>query len=166
MLVNSNPATIMTDNAMADEVYIEPADPPDHKENNRKGAPGQPSLDPRRGQTGLTLSMQLAKEGFLDKMGVKLLGANPETIDKAEDRQSFKDTMLKIGQPVIPSVVVNDLESAMAFAHSNGYPLIIRPRSRSAAPAAASPRARRSSSKSRRTVSDPRLSTRYSSRSA
>lgn len=126
VLVNSNPATIMTDNAMADEVYIEPLTLPTIKRIIEKERPDS-LLSTLGGQTGLTLSMQLAKEGFLDKMGVKLLGANPETIDKAEDRQSFKDTMLKIGQPVIPSVVVNDLESAMAFAHSNGYPLIIRP---------------------------------------
>ena len=116
----------MTDNAMADEVYIEPLTLPTIKRIIEKERPDS-LLSTLGGQTGLTLSMQLAKEGFLDKMGVKLLGANPETIDKAEDRQSFKDTMLKIGQPVIPSVVVNDLESAMAFAHSNGYPLIIRP---------------------------------------
>ena len=75
----------------------------------------------------MTLSMQLAKEGFLDKHGVKLLGANPETIDKAEDRQLFKDMMEKINQPVIPSKVVNTLEDALAFAHTIGYPLIIRP---------------------------------------
>lgn len=71
--------------------------------------------------------MQLAKEGFLDKYGVQLLGANPETIDKAEDRQMFKDTMLEIGQPVIPSLVVNDVESAVKFADEIGYPVIIRP---------------------------------------
>ena len=126
VLVNSNPATIMTDNAMADEVYIEPLTIPTIKRIIEKERPDS-LLSTLGGQTGLTLSMQLAKEGFLDKMGVKLLGANPETIDKAEDRQSFKDTMLKIGQPVIPSVVVNDIESAVSFAHSNGYPLIIRP---------------------------------------
>ena len=126
VLVNSNPATIMTDNAMADEVYIEPLTIPTIKRIIEKERPDS-LLSTLGGQTGLTLSMQLTKEGFLDKMGVRLLGANPETIDKAEDRQSFKDTMLKIGQPVIPSVVVNDLESAASFAHSNGYPLIIRP---------------------------------------
>ena len=71
--------------------------------------------------------MQLAKEGFLDKYNGKLLGANPETIDKAEDRQLFKDTMLEINQPVIPSLVVNDVESAVDFANEIGYPVIIRP---------------------------------------
>lgn len=71
--------------------------------------------------------MQLAKEGFLDKYNVQLLGANPETIDKAEDRQLFKDTMIEIGQPVIPSLVVTDVESAVKFADEIGYPVIIRP---------------------------------------
>lgn len=71
--------------------------------------------------------MQLAKEGFLEKQDVRLLGARPETIDKAEDRQLFKDTMEAIGQPVIPSEVVTDLEAAMAFAEGIGYPVIVRP---------------------------------------
>ena len=126
VLVNSNPATIMTDNAMADEVYIEPLTLPTIKRIIEKERPDS-LLSTLGGQTGLTLSMQLAKEGFLDKMGVKLLGARPDTIDKAEDRQSFKDTMMKIGQPVIPSTVVTDIDAALAFAHANGYPLIIRP---------------------------------------
>ena len=126
VLVNSNPATIMTDNAMADEVYIEPLTLPTIKRIIEKERPDS-LLSTLGGQTGLTLSMQLAKEGFLDKMGVKLLGARPDTIDKAEDRQMFKDTMMKIGQPCIPSVVVNDLGSALDFAAANGYPLIIRP---------------------------------------
>ena len=126
VLVNSNPATIMTDNAMADEVYIEPLTLPTIKRIIEKERPDS-LLSTLGGQTGLTLSMQLAKEGFLDKMGVKLLGARPETIDKAEDRQMFKDTMMKIGQPCIPSLVVNDLAAALEFAHANGYPLIIRP---------------------------------------
>ncbi len=126
VLVNSNPATIMTDNAMADEVYIEPLTIPTIKRIIEKERPDS-LLSTLGGQTGLTLSMQLAKDGFLDKMGVKLLGARPDTIDKAEDRQMFKDTMMKIGQPCIPSTVVNDLSSALEFAGANGYPLIIRP---------------------------------------
>ncbi len=126
VLVNSNPATIMTDNAMADAVYIEPLTLTTIKRIIEKERPDS-LLSTLGGQTGLTLSMQLAKEGFLDKMGVKLLGARPDTIDKTEDRQMFKDTMMKIGQPCIPSVVVNDLESALEFAANNGYPLIIRP---------------------------------------
>ncbi len=126
ILVNSNPATIMTDNAMADKVYIEPLTLTTIKRIIRKERPDS-LLSTLGGQTGLTLSMQLAKEGFLDKYGVKLLGANPETIDKAEDRQLFKDAMLEINQPVIPSTVVNDVESAVKFAEEIGYPVIIRP---------------------------------------
>ena len=126
ILVNSNPATIMTDNAMADKVYIEPLTLETVKRIIIKERPDS-LLSTLGGQTGLTLSMQLAKEGFLEKYGVQLLGANPETIDKAEDRQMFKDTMLSINQPVIPSLVVNDVESAVEFADEIGYPVIIRP---------------------------------------
>ncbi len=126
ILVNSNPATIMTDNAMADKIYIEPLTLETVKRIIKKERPDS-LLSTLGGQTGLTLSMQLAKEGFLDKYGVQLLGANPETIDKAEDRQMFKDTMLEINQPVIPSMVVNDVETAVEFAEEIGYPVIIRP---------------------------------------
>ena len=126
ILVNSNPATIMTDNAMADKIYIEPLTLETVKRIIKKERPDS-LLSTLGGQTGLTLSMQLAKEGFLDKYNVQLLGANPETIDKAEDRQLFKDTMIEIGQPVIPSLVVTDVESAVKFADEIGYPVIIRP---------------------------------------
>ncbi len=126
ILVNSNPATIMTDNAMADKIYIEPLTLETIKRIIKKERPDS-LISTLGGQTGLTLSMQLAKEGFLEKYGVKLLGANPETIDKAEDRQLFKDTMLSINQPCIPSTVVNDVESAIDFANEIGYPVIIRP---------------------------------------
>ncbi|MEE1218564.1 MAG: carbamoyl-phosphate synthase large subunit [Ruminococcus sp.] len=126
ILVNSNPATIMTDNAMADKIYIEPLTLETVKRIIKKERPDS-LLSTLGGQTGLTLSMQLAKEGFLEKYGVKLLGANPETIDKAEDRQLFKDTMESINQPCIPSTVVNDVESAVNFADEIGYPVIIRP---------------------------------------
>ncbi len=126
VLVNSNPATIMTDKNMADKIYIEPLTIATIKRIIEKEKPDS-LLSTLGGQTGLTLSMQLAKEGFLDKMGVKLLGARPETIDKAEDRQLFKDTMIEIGQPVIPSTVVTDVEAAVEFAGEIGYPLIIRP---------------------------------------
>ena len=126
ILVNSNPATIMTDKAMADKVYIEPLTLETVKRIIIKEQPDS-LLSTLGGQTGLTLSMQLAKEGFLKKHNVKLLGANPETIDKAEDRQMFKDTMESIGQPVIPSLVVNDVQSAVDFANEIGYPVIIRP---------------------------------------
>lgn len=126
VLINSNPATIMTDKHMADKIYIEPLtldvvkrvieiEKPDSVVSNLGG------------QTALTLSMQLAESGFLEENGVKLLGSNPETIHKAEDRQAFKDTMEAIGQPCIPSKVVEDIDSAMAFAEEIGYPVIVRP---------------------------------------
>ena len=126
VLVNSNPATIMTDNAVADRIYIEPLTLNTVKRIIEKERPDS-LLSTMGGQNGLTLSMQLAKEGFLDKMGVKLLGAKPETIDRAEDRQAFKDTLAEIGQPVIPSEVVNDLEAGIRVAKKIGYPVIIRP---------------------------------------
>ncbi len=111
VLVNSNPATIMTDKAMADHIYIEPLTLDVVKRIIEIEKPDS-VLSNLGGQTGLTLSMQLAKEGFLDSHNVKLLGANPATIDKAEDRQCFKDTMEKIGEPCIPSKVVNTVEDA------------------------------------------------------
>lgn len=126
VLVNSNPATIMTDNAMADQIYIEPLTVETIKRIIIKERPDS-ILSTLGGQTGLTLSMQLAKEGFLEKQGVKLLGANPETIDKAENRQMFKDTMQSIGEPVVPSTVVNDVPAALAFAEEISYPVIVRP---------------------------------------
>ncbi|MDR1465639.1 MAG: carbamoyl-phosphate synthase large subunit [Oscillospiraceae bacterium] len=126
VLINSNPATIMTDQHMADKIYIEPLTVETVKRVILKESPDSvlPTLG---GQTGLTLAMQLAKEGFLRRHGVRLLGARPETIDKAEDRQMFKDTMLEIGQPVIPSKVVTDIEDAVSFAGEIGYPVIVRP---------------------------------------
>ena len=126
VLVNSNPATIMTDKAMADAIYIEPLNLTTLERIIDLEKPDSilPSLG---GQTGLTLSMQLAKSGFLESRNVRLLGMKVETIDKAEDRQMFKDTMLSIGQPVVPSLVVTDVESAVRFASEIGYPIIIRP---------------------------------------
>ena len=127
VLVNSNPATLMTDPHMADEIYIEPLTLETVKRIIEKEKPDS-LLSTLGGQTGLTLSMELAKSGFLKEHNVKLLGANPETIDKAEDRQMFKDTMLKIGEPIIPSKVVTSYEDAMDFVHNEiGLPAIIRP---------------------------------------
>ncbi len=126
VLINSNPATIMTDHVMADRIYIEPLTTDIVKRIIEKEKPDS-ILSNLGGQTGLNLSMQLDAEGFLKKHNVRLLGSKRETIDKAEDRQTFKDTMEKIGQPVIPSVVVYDVESAIKFADEVGYPLIIRP---------------------------------------
>ncbi|KAF1085481.1 Carbamoyl-phosphate synthase large chain [Sporotomaculum syntrophicum] len=126
VLVNSNPATIMTDNAMADQIYIEPLTVETVKRIIIKECPDS-VLATLGGQTGLTLAMQLAREGFLEKHGVRLLGANPATIDQAEDRKMFKDTMLSIGEPVIPSQVVYDVPAALAFAQEIAYPVIVRP---------------------------------------
>jgi carbamoyl-phosphate synthase large subunit len=126
VLLNSNPATIMTDKAMADKIYIEPLTLEVCKRIIEIERPDS-LLSTLGGQTGLTLSMELAKCGYLDEMGVKLLGANPETIDKAEDRQSFKDTMEAIHQPVIPSKVVTTVEDAVDFAKEITYPVIVRP---------------------------------------
>ncbi|MFR6291885.1 MAG: carbamoyl-phosphate synthase large subunit [Peptococcaceae bacterium] len=126
VLVNSNPATIMTDKAMADKIYIEPLNLDVVKRIIEMEQPDS-VLSTLGGQTGLTLSMQLAKEGFLEAHNVKLLGANPETIDKAEDRQIFKDTMLRIGEPCIPSKVVETVEDALAYAEEIQYPVIVRP---------------------------------------
>ncbi|WP_423817013.1 carbamoyl-phosphate synthase large subunit, partial [Ruminococcus callidus] len=126
VLINSNPATIMTDKAMADKVYIEPLTLDVVKRIIRIEKPDS-LLSTMGGQTGLTLSMQLAEEGFLEANGVKLLGADPLTIHKAEDRQAFKDTMEKINQPCIPSKVVETIEDAVDFAKIIGYPVIVRP---------------------------------------
>lgn len=126
VLVNSNPATIMTDKHMADKIYIEPLTLDVLKRIIKIEKPDS-ILSTLGGQTGLTLSMQLAAEGFLEENNVKLLGANPETIHKAEDRQAFKDTMEAIGEPCIPSKVVETLEDAMDFAEVIHYPVIVRP---------------------------------------
>ena len=127
VLINSNPATIMTDKAMADKIYIEPLTLDCVKKIIQIEKPDS-LLSTLGGQTGLTLSMQLAAEGFLDANNVKLLGANPETIHKAEDRQAFKDTMEKIGEPCIPSKVVETVEDAIEFSNNViGYPVIVRP---------------------------------------
>ena len=126
VLVNSNPATIMTDKAMADKVYIEPMTVEAVQEIIKKERPD--SLLPNLGgQTGLNLAMELCENGFLERMGVKLLGAKPDTIAKAEDRQMFKDTMEKIGEPVIASKVVHTVEDTVDFTREIGLPVIIRP---------------------------------------
>jgi carbamoyl-phosphate synthase large subunit len=127
VLVNSNPATLMTDHSMADAIYIEPLIPETIQRIIEKEKPDS-LLSTLGGQTGLTLSMELAKSGFLASHNVQLLGARPDTIDKAEDRQIFKDTMLAIGEPCIPSKVVTTLKDALDFADSSiGYPVIVRP---------------------------------------
>ena len=126
-LVNSNPATLMTDHFMADEIYLEPLTLTTLQRIIEKEKPDS-LLSTLGGQTGLTLSMELAKSGFLKSHGVQLLGARTETIDKAEDRQMFKDTMEAIGEPCIPSKVVTTYEDAADFVHNEiGFPAIIRP---------------------------------------
>ena len=126
VLVNSNPATIMTDKALADHIYLEPLTEETVKRIIEKERPDS-ILCGLGGQTGLTIGMQLAKDGYLEKMGVKLLGTNAEAIDKAEDRQMFRDTMVKINQPVVPSDIAYTVEHAKEIANDIGYPVIIRP---------------------------------------
>ena len=126
VLVNSNPATIMTDKALADHIYLEPLTEETVKRIIEKERPDS-ILCGLGGQTGLTIGMQLAKDGYLDKMGVKLLGTDAEAIDKAEDRQLFRDTMVKINQPVVPSNIAYTVEHAKEIAQDIGYPVIIRP---------------------------------------
>ena len=125
-LVNSNPATIMTDKQIADQVYIEPLTLESLKEIIIKEKPDSilPTLG---GQAGLNLGMELAECGFLDEHGVKLIGTTAETIFKAEDRQAFKYTMEKIGEPIAASQVVKNIEDGIAFTNKIGYPVVLRP---------------------------------------
>ncbi len=126
VLCNSNPATIMTDLNIADSVYLEPLTKELIKNIIKKEKPDSllPTLG---GQTGLNLAMELFEDGFLEESGVSLLGTNVESIYKAEDRDAFKQTMLEIGEPVIDSHIVFDVEAALTFAADVGYPVIVRP---------------------------------------
>ncbi|MCI5621072.1 MAG: carbamoyl-phosphate synthase large subunit, partial [Lachnospiraceae bacterium] len=126
VLVNSNPATIMTDKEIADEVYIEPLTAKVLEQIIIKEKPDSvlPTLG---GQAGLNLGMELAESGFLEKHGVKLIGTTAETIFKAEDRQAFKDTMEKIGEPCAASTVVHNVEDGIKFTNTIGYPVVLRP---------------------------------------
>ena len=126
ILANSNPATIMTDKALADEIYLEPLTAETAKRIILREKPDS-MLAGLGGQTGLTLAMQLNREGFLQSHGVKLIGVNVDAIDKAEDRQLFKDAMAAIGEPVIPSDIAVDVDTAIAIADKIGYPVIILP---------------------------------------
>lgn len=126
VLVNSNPATIMTDRALADEIYLEPLTVETVKRIIEKEHPDS-ILAGLGGQTGLTIAMQLAAEGFLEKMNCRLLGTDAAAIDKAEDRKLFKNTMESIGQPTIPSEIATTVEDALAVAERIGYPVIVRP---------------------------------------
>ena len=126
VLVNSNPATIMTDKDIADEVYIEPLTVPSLEQIILKEKPDSilPTLG---GQAGLNLAMEIAETGFLEEHGVKLIGTTAETIKKAEDRLEFKNTMEKIGEPCAPSLVVENVEDGIKFTNTIGYPVVLRP---------------------------------------
>ena len=126
VLCNSNPATIMTDQAMADEIYLEPLTVETVKRIIKKEKPDS-ILAGLGGQTGLTLAMQLDKEGFLQEQNVRLLGTDAAAISRAEDRELFKEAMAQIGQPVIASDIAETVEDALAVAERIGYPVIVRP---------------------------------------
>ena len=126
VLVNSNPATIMTDKHLADAIYLEPLTA---ETLRRIIALERPDglLAGLGGQTGLTLAMQLTKDGTLEKYGVKLLGSGIDAIERAEDRERFRETLAEMGQPIIPSATAEDVETALAIAERIGYPVIVRP---------------------------------------
>ena len=126
VLINSNPATIMTDKDIADEVYIEPLTAEFVKKVIKKERPDSllPTLG---GQAGLNLAMELFEEGFLKKENVRLIGTTPLTIKKAEDRDTFKQTMEKIGEPIAASKVVENIKDGVEYAKTLGYPVVLRP---------------------------------------
>ena len=126
VLVNSNPATIMTDANMADRVYIEPLTVEFLEEIISKERPDG-LLATLGGQAGLNLAVQLSENGILEKYNVELLGTPLKAIEKAEDREMFKETMEKLGEPIPESTIVEDVESAVEFANTIGYPIIVRP---------------------------------------
>ena len=126
VLVNSNPATIMTDTDIADKVYLEPLTCETIERILKKERPDS-LLASLGGQTGLNLAMELDERGILDKYGVKLLGTNIASIRRAEDREEFKEMMLSIGEPCIESVIVHDVQASVDFANQIGYPVIVRP---------------------------------------
>ena len=126
VLVNSNPATIMTDTHIADRVYIEPLTPEFLEEIISKERPDG-LLATLGGQAGLNLAVQLSEKGVLEKYNVELLGTPLKAIERAEDRELFKETMQKLGEPIPESTIVEDVPSAVAFANEIGYPVIVRP---------------------------------------
>ncbi|MBO7297695.1 MAG: carbamoyl-phosphate synthase large subunit, partial [Clostridia bacterium] len=126
VLCNSNPATIMTDKALADEIYLEPLTEETLKRIILKEKPDS-LLASLGGQTGLTMGCKLAKSGFLEQHGVKLIGTKLDAIDRSEDRELFKETMEKINQPCVPSDIAYTVEECVAIANKLGYPVIIRP---------------------------------------
>ena len=126
VLINSNPATIMTDTAIADRVYIEPLTLDFASRIIYKERPDA-VLGSLGGQTGLNLVVELANSGILEEYGVEILGTDLEAINKAEDRELFRDLMKEIKEPVPESDIVHTVEEAVAFANTIGYPLVVRP---------------------------------------
>ena len=126
VLVNSNPATIMTDQHLADEIYLEPLNAATVRRVIERERPDG-LIAGLGGQTGLTLAMQLSRDGTLEEFGVRLLGTPIDAIEKAEDREKFRETMLSINQPCVPSGIAETLEDALMVADEIGYPVIVRP---------------------------------------
>ena len=126
VLINSNPATIMTDKDIADRVYIEPLTVEVVQKLIRKERPDSvlPTLG---GQAALNIAMELEESGFLKQENVRLIGTTAQTIKRAEDRLEFKETMEKIHEPIAASIVVEHVDDAIAFANEIGYPVVIRP---------------------------------------
>ena len=126
VLVNSNPATIMTDKEIADKVYLEPLTVEFVEKVIDKERPDS-LLAGMGGQTGLNLAVELYEKGILDKYNVKVIGTSIESIKEGEDRELFRDMMNRINQPVIQSEIITDLDAGIAFARKIGYPVIVRP---------------------------------------
>src|SRR5216684_3994799 len=126
VLINSNPATIMTDPNMADRTYVEPLSVAFAEEVIRKERPDA-LLSTVGGQTGLNLAVELAEAGVLERYGVELIGAKIDSIKKAEDRLLFKDAMRRIGLETPQSQLVNNVDDGLSFAARTGYPVILRP---------------------------------------
>jgi carbamoyl-phosphate synthase large subunit len=126
VLINSNPATIMTDKNIADNVYIEPLTVEYVEKIIAKERPDS-VIAGMGGQTGLNLTVELYDKGILDKYGVRVIGTSVESIKIGEDREKFKDMMNKIGEPIVDSEIVTDLEKGKLTAARIGYPIIIRP---------------------------------------
>ena len=126
ILINSNPATIMTDTAIADRVYIEPLTVDFAKRVIYKERPDA-ILGSLGGQTGLNLVVELHEDGILDEFGVEILGTDLHAINRAEDRELFRSLMQEINEPVPESMIVHTVEEAVEFANREGYPLVVRP---------------------------------------
>lgn len=126
ILVNSNPATIMTDKEVADKIYIEPITISFIEKIIEKERPDS-LIAGMGGQTGLNMTLELAENGILDKYGIKVIGTDIEAIKKGEDRDIFRNTMKKIGEPIIESEIATTLEEGKKIAKEIGYPLVIRP---------------------------------------